>query len=157
LAACARPCDIARRHAELPAIEDDRLMEWNCGDWSGCRHPEIRERWPEHYAAWDRDKLAVAAPSGERFLDLVERAQLFLQAHPVAPGRSIAIVAHGVINRALACVTLGWPPERMLDIRQGNDVVFALSVGPEGATAAHFVSGEGPLPGLPAKTGPILA
>ena len=73
---------------------------------------------------------------------------VFSDVRPAA-GTRIAIVAHGFINRALACVLLSAPPDDMLRIRQSNDTVIRIVKDDGAAIADYFVGADGPVPGLP--------
>lgn len=148
---------IIRPHLGLDHQNDDRLMEWSSGDWSGFLYSEIQERWPTEFAAWQADMLNVRAPNGENFLDLMARASSFVDELQNLPGANIAILAHGFINRALACVLLERPAAATLTIRQANDVIIRIRLGPSARDAAHFIAGEGPHADLPREAGAVVA
>jgi broad specificity phosphatase PhoE len=143
---------IHERHERLllPVQFDDRLKEWSAGEWGGELYADVRERWPDEWAAWQADRLHYAPPGGETFLDLIVRSRAFLTdvASTLAPGERVALVAHGFLNRALATVLLDQPPAEMLDISQDNDTLIRIVVD-ESSVADYFESGEGPVSGLP--------
>jgi broad specificity phosphatase PhoE len=128
---------------------DDRLKEWHGGIWSGERYPELRDKWPNEFAAWDDDRYRVRAPGGENFEDLEQRARAFIEDLPPDAGPRIAIVAHGFFNRAMASVLLSLESSEMLRIRQSNDTIIRVICRPQGTTVDHFVDGRGPVAGLP--------
>lgn len=138
------------REVPLPVTFDDRLKEWSAGDWSGSTYAEVEAAWPEEFAAWVADRYACRSPGGENFRDLIERAQSFFADVADVPGRRVAIVAHGFMNRALAAVLLGLSPHEMLRMRQPNDAVIRIVHAGGSVVADHFLGGEGPVPGLPA-------
>ena len=135
----------------LPATFDDRLKEWAAGDWSGERHADLAHKWPDEWAAWDADRYAVRSPGGENFADLIARARAFLADAATAPGDRVALIAHGFMNRALACVLLSLSPADMLNIRQSNDTVIRIVERGHASVADHFSGLVGPVPGLPMK------
>ena len=147
---------IAIVSADVPApvVFDDRLKEWHSGDWSGERWADLGEKWPDEFAAWQSDRWHARSPGGENFVDLIERARSFFADVSHVSAERIAIVAHGFMNRALAAVLLDLAPAEALRLRQANDVVIRIVL--TGATMRsvdHFVSGDGPRPGLPIDHG----
>jgi alpha-ribazole phosphatase/probable phosphoglycerate mutase len=148
---------LAREHGDFPAVEDDRLMEWCAGDWSGHLYSEVEEKWPEEFARWQADALTVRPKGGENFQDLLQRGRSFLSEIEARPETTIAIVAHGLINRALAAVLLNLDAQDMLRVRQNNDAIFRVCITEGGAEAHHFIGGEGPYAGLPAGAGAVVA
>jgi broad specificity phosphatase PhoE len=140
---------IIRPHLDIEPILDDRLKEWSSGEWSGFLYDEIAQKWPEAFSAWRSDMLNVRAPGGENFHDLLARAESFLAEAAERPGDAIAILAHGFINRALACTLMGSDPSETLVLKQGNDTIFRITTEGEVADACHFIAGAGPHAGLP--------
>ena len=145
---------VAIIHAEVPIVVtyDDRLKEWSAGDWSGELHANIPIRWPSEYAAWDADRYGYRSPGGENFEDLADRGRRFLTDAAASAGTRVAIIAHGLLNRALAGVLLSLTPSETIDIRQSNDTVIRVMEHPHGPVADHFEGGKGPFPGLPTVT-----
>lgn len=148
---------IIRPHLDIAPALDDRLMEWSSGDWSGQLYADIAATQADAFNAWQGDMLNVRSPNGENFHDLMDRAGAFLADIADTPARTIAIVAHGFINRALACRLLDYPPADMLAIRQGNNVIIRVASEATRAYASHFVAGKGPYDGLPTEAGASIA
>lgn len=132
----------------LEPVFDDRLMEWNSGDWSGHLYTDLHEKWAEEFDAWRADMWDVRAPGGENFVDLQDRGGAFLDEHVLGHEGTTAIVSHGFIGRAMIALILDLPPSEALEIRQYNDVVFSLAGGRDAWQAEHYRAGEGPFPGL---------
>ena len=141
--------DIIQAEMPIDVTFDDRLKEWSAGDWSGELHADIPQKWPAEWAAWDADRYGRRSPGGENFEDLTDRARHFLADAAGISGTRVAIIAHGLLNRALAGVLLSLTPSETLDIRQTNDTVIRIVDGPGGPVADHFQGGQGPIPGLP--------
>jgi probable phosphoglycerate mutase len=38
--------EIIGRYVDAPVTYDARIVEWDCGDWSGLLRSEVIERWP---------------------------------------------------------------------------------------------------------------
>ena len=153
------PLDRARQTAEivngylaLPVRYDDRIKEWDCGDWSGHLQDEVAEKWPEEWAAFRDDLFHYRGPNCENFPDMFDRARPFLSDLERLDAKRIAIISHGWIGKVMVSTLLGRYEEGTLSIYQPNDVVFRVTTGP--ATAAdHYRAGEGPFPGLVTHAG----
>ena len=103
----------------LMPIINDGLKERNFGAWEGMTFDEIKEKWPDAFNAWAGNPLQFTPMEGENTLDVRERAmKTFNDIVPNHNGQSIAIVAHGGINRAILCELLGVPLENIFRIEQ---------------------------------------
>lgn len=94
----------------VPAVELAGLEELYAGDWDGLAFPEIRERWPELFAA-RRTNQALQMPGAEerehgqrRFISAVNKAL-------DSSRGDIAIVAHASVMQLFLCTVLGMPLE----------------------------------------------
>lgn len=148
------PLDRTRQTAEivnarlaLPICYDDRLMEWNCGDWSGEMYADLPDKWPDEWAAWQADPFRNRAPGGEHYGDMFDRARPFLDELLDTPHRTIAIVSHGMIGKVMVAALTGLGEAEVLSVHQHNDVVFRVTLSGS-AEVHHYKAGEGPLDGL---------
>jgi broad specificity phosphatase PhoE len=132
-------------------------MEWSSGDWSGQLYADIAATQVDTFNAWQADMLNVRSPNGENFHDLMDRAGAFLAELEQSPAHTIAILAHGFINRALACSLLGCDARETLTIRQANNVIMEIVTGGPGAGPRHYIAGKGPYDGLPLEAGAAVA
>ena len=130
---------------ESPIRFDDRLVEWDCGDWSGYLYDEVAERWPAEWKALEADRFHYRGPGCENYPDMVERARPFLSEVLAQPETSIAIVSHGMIGRVMISTLLGWSEDETLRFFQPNDWVFRVL--PASRSIEHFIAGDGPHPG----------
>lgn len=144
---------IVAEDVPLPVVFDERLKEWSGGAWSGELYADLVNKWPEEWAAWEADRYHYRSPGGENFADLADRARAFLRDTAMS-GERVAIVAHGFLNRTLAGVLLALSPADTVRISQGNDTVIRIREDDGVVVADHFVSGDGPRPGLPGATTP---
>ena len=147
--------DRARQTAEiisgyvgLPITYDERIVEWDCGEWSGHLRAEVAERWAEEYAALLADPFHYRGPSCENYPDMCERARPFVDDVRRMDESSIAIVSHGMIGRVMISLLLELDEQETLAIYQPNDVVFGVALEPEGRELHHYRGGVGPLAGL---------
>jgi broad specificity phosphatase PhoE len=115
---------ICRPDAEIET--DARLAEADYGDWEGHTRPEIKARWPELRAEWEKDPTAVAPPNGESVQQVADRAAAFLRSlvewelefeatpagaadRDAAGQRRVLVVSHSTLNRVLLARCLGSP------------------------------------------------
>jgi broad specificity phosphatase PhoE len=105
-----------RRARETAAVIDapqtvlSDLAEISFGEWEGLTWQEIQERWPGVACRKVEDWLGVTAPGGECWNDFCDRIDRAL-ARVLAGPRPAAIVAHMVVNAALAWRLLGQDPK----------------------------------------------
>jgi len=154
----ASPLDRTRQTAEIITdhlqIEfgvDDRIKEWDCGDWSGEMWDDLQQKWPDEFSAWQLDQFHYRGPNAENYPDMVRRSTPFLNEVLATEFSRVAVVSHGMIGRAMIGTLLSMPPEEMLGFSQTNDTVIKLTTENDGFKAVHYVGGTGPNPGLPPR------
>jgi broad specificity phosphatase PhoE len=86
------------------------LAEISFGEWEGLTWQEIQERWPGVACRKIEDWMGVTAPGGECWTDFCARLDRALDRVLAGP-RPAAIVAHMVVNAALAARLLGSDPK----------------------------------------------
>ncbi|MGR3291212.1 MAG: histidine phosphatase family protein [Paracoccaceae bacterium] len=111
----------------VKARTDDRLCEISFGLWQGLTFEEISDGWPElcKYADLDMFNWNFAAPGGERFEDVRDRAESFLNS---LTGPTV-IVTHGITSRVLRGLWLGVGQDEMAALEGGQGCVYHLSQG----------------------------
>ncbi|MEO1051084.1 MAG: alpha-ribazole phosphatase [Bacteroidota bacterium] len=87
---------------------DDRIKELDFGDWEMKKWDEIN---PKMLNMWMEDYVNIACPNGESFNMLSDRVLSFWSQYANVEGdhKSVAIVAHGGVIRALISHLLGFP------------------------------------------------
>jgi len=60
----------------LPVVKEEGFKELRLGDLEGVTGQEMRDRWPQVYAAWRSDPATVAMPNGESLGQLQGRQHL---------------------------------------------------------------------------------
>ena len=143
IAATASP-----RRGPLCEVEiDDRLTDQALGDWTGKSEAEISAHWPAAFAAWRTDPDA-AAPGGEALADLRARAEKavteVIAAHH---GKSIVVVSHAALIRALLSWALGTTVDVAYRLRVDNASVSGLLVGATGEINVWTINETGHLLG----------
>jgi probable phosphoglycerate mutase len=117
--------ELVRSALELPPQDyaiDARLREIGYGRWEGSTLPEARAADPELFARRVAAKWTVAAPGGERYLDVEQR----MGAWYAELATDTVAVAHGGTARALMVLLGIETPESAADlyIEQGTVYVF---------------------------------
>ena len=109
---------IAEPYGLQPVVVED-LKERSFGVWEGMSFDEIKEEYPDAFTAWAENPLKFSPMEGESTLDVKDRAlRVFNEITEKHNGDSIAIVAHGGINRVILCELLGIPLENIFRIEQ---------------------------------------
>ena len=140
--------EIVNQHLSLPIAFDERIMEWDCGDWSGHMYDESRERWLEEWTNWRADPFSYRGPGCENYPDMINRSRPFLAELSKHPAERIAIVSHGMIGRVMVSTMLEHDAATTLSYGQDNDVIFRVTLSENGTAVDRFIGGNGPEPGL---------
>lgn len=106
---------------------DPLVREVTWGDWNGMTREEIIASDPGHWQRFRDDHWNVAAPGGESWAEMSERARQWLGT-PAAQG-IVLVVSHGAFGRALRGRYLGLGPEETMALSEPQDAVFRLSQG----------------------------
>jgi len=140
--------DIINQYLGLQITYDDRIMEWDCGDWSGYLYAEVKVKWAKEWNQWEANRFHYRGPNCENYPDMISRSLPFLEELKNRPEKNIAIVSHGMIGRVMVVQLLGFGEKQTLEFHQPNDVVFRVTLHEDNTEVAHYVGGEGPIPGL---------
>lgn len=140
--------EIVNSHLDVSVTYDDRIMEWDCGDWSGHMYADIKTRWADEWAALEADRFHYRGPNCENYPDMIRRSTPFLEEVREHPAANIAIVSHGMIGRVMVSTLLGFDEARTLSFHQDNDVVFRVTLRDDQVVVDHYVGGEGPFGGI---------
>ncbi len=116
---------------------DDRLLEIDLPLWETMQNTEVREKYAAEYRSWKEHPhefkmLLPQADGGETeffpVLSLYQQASSFWQDILTRHhGKTIAIVAHNGINRALISTAVGIPPQMYHSVQQSNCGVTVLN------------------------------
>lgn len=117
---------ICEPHGLSPVIHPD-LRERHFGIWEGLSFSEIQERFPDEFRAWARNPVDHSPVGGETTREVEARAvsalSLILKLHA---GHSLAVVAHGGLNRVMLCHIMGVPLEHVFRIEQDTAAVSII-------------------------------
>jgi len=98
LARARQTADIVAARLGLAAVEDERLVETDAGDWTDRPFTEVRSEQPELFAAFAAGRLDFAFPGGESFAEQGARVAGAL-ADVERGARPALVVCHGVVIR----------------------------------------------------------
>jgi probable phosphoglycerate mutase len=161
-AAYASPLDRAKQTAEiiqgfagLAVTYDARLMEWDCGAWSGELRGDVAKKWPAEWAALEADPFHYRGPGCENYPDMIARAGPFIETLLATGLRRVAVISHGMIGRVMIGILMRYSEDDYLAFAQPNDVVYRVSL-PEadrepGPRVDRYVAGVGPVSGVVAR------
>jgi probable phosphoglycerate mutase len=106
------------------------LREINLGDWDGLGFQEIRQLFPEEFAARGRDMENWRPPRGESFVDCSARVRCALDEILGASQGNVLLVGHAGVNRLILCSALGIPVRNLHSIGQDFGCVNILDLSP---------------------------
>lgn len=111
----AETAEAVGRALDLPVVVDDSLREYGFGPLSGMTRPEIAERHPRVWAAWEVNEFWEALPGeeGEPAFEARVRRAMDAVVATVPEGGGAAVVTHaGALNICLrswlGIVDRGW-------------------------------------------------
>jgi broad specificity phosphatase PhoE len=147
-----RSAEIVGRRLNLAVKYDDRIKEWDCGEWTGYPYDEVKAKWVEQWAAFEADRYHYRGPNCENFPDMIERSKPFVEELLEHPARNIAVVSHGIIGRVMVSTLLELGELETLSFRQPNDVIYRVTLERNQRTVDHYRAGAGPFAGVVPRT-----
>jgi phosphoserine phosphatase len=117
-----------------PMIQsDDRIKEVNLVEWEGLTFAEVEQQHPGAYENWRQHpaQLKMQRSDGTAFYpiaDLYDRAKAFWQdVIPANAGKTILVVGHSGINRALITTAIGLGSASYQTFDQSNCCISVLN------------------------------
>ena len=102
-----RAVQTAQAIGESVTVVDD-LREMHAGEWDGLTFEEIRQRYPELYAARAKD-LTIPLPGSESYEDGIARFSAAMNAAAETASGDFAVVAHGgILAQFLQSISGNW-------------------------------------------------
>ena len=106
----------------MPLTRDSRIREMDFGIFEGTTD---EERKISPYWHWrERDKFNYKIPEGESYRGVLERVEPFVNEVLSSSHGAVAMVGHGIVNRAIIAHLLDLKPEEFLQIGQPNSIVY---------------------------------
>lgn len=118
------------------------LRERSVGVWEGLTVDEIKERFPDGYAAWRADLLNYRPQGGECLTDVKERIlPVFKRLVASHPDQEIAMLLHGGVNRVILADALGMPPLNLFRIDQAFGALNIIDYHEDGMAVVRLING----------------
>jgi probable phosphoglycerate mutase len=118
---------------ELVATEG--LLEIDLSEWESMISRDVKEQFPEKYHLWQNEPEKFQLGDRYPILDLFEQAKtLWSEILPKHQGKTILLVGHSGINRALICSAIGIPVSLYHNIQQVNCAISILNFQGESIT-----------------------
>jgi probable phosphoglycerate mutase len=116
---------IQAARADLAPIEfDERLKEISVGAWDGLGRDEIDALSPGIFAGKGRYEWYFRTPDGETYEDFAGRIAAWLDE---VAGRTLIVVAHGIVTRVLRGLYAGLPRADVLTLPVPQDRIWRLA------------------------------
>lgn len=130
------------RYHDVPLRSMPELKESYFGDWEGLILADLRKRYPEELTKREADLLHYQAPGGgESLFNFSKRIlNCFDLLIEEQKGNSLAIVAHGGVNRVILCNALGMDLSQMFRIHQEYGCLNIIDYFPD-STLVRLVNG----------------
>jgi alpha-ribazole phosphatase len=101
----------------LKALRTDALIqEYDFGLWDGMTAAAIMLHWPEELGAFWRNPECCPPPQGESLAVFFQRLWKFLDNELKSENRSVLLITHGGVIKALTCLAQGRPAGDMHSI-----------------------------------------
>ncbi|MGQ9632156.1 MAG: histidine phosphatase family protein [bacterium] len=110
---------VAEFQGDVEVRAERGFIDIDYGEWQGLPHEDVKGKYPELYEAWQDAPQTVRFPGGES-LDAVQDRALAALGGVIRTneGRTVAVVAHRVVNKVLLCAILGLDSSHFWLIRQ---------------------------------------
>ena len=129
LSRALKTAEVIARPFSLPVHTHRGLTDINYGQWQGLTPDEARERWPEMVDAWYRTPEAAQIPGGET-LTAIRVRTIDAVRDLAAPhlGKTVILVGHTVVNRAILLGALSLRNHRFWHLRQDTCAINVLEL-----------------------------
>ena len=118
------------------------LRERSVGKWEGLTAEEIKKSFPDEYAAWRADLLNYRPPGGECVIDVRDRiVPEYRRLVSMHPGKEIAMLLHGGVNRVILADALGLPLDNLFRIDQSFGALNIIDHYEDGMAVVKLVNG----------------
>jgi len=132
---------IASRNG-TPITSLRELRERSVGVWEGLTAEEIKERFPAEYVVWRADLLNYRPQGGECLLDVKERVvPVFKRLVASHPGKEIAMLLHGGVNRVILADALGMDMLNLFRIDQAFGALNVIDIHEDGMAVVALMNG----------------
>jgi len=110
--------NIAKFH-NIPVTPFDAIIDISYGEWEGLENQEVKKKYPELHALWQREPHKIKFPGGESLDEVrfrtVKGLEDLLAKHK---NENFVLVAHRVPNKVICCALLGLDNSHFWRIQQ---------------------------------------
>ena len=142
LSRAARGAEVLARDRGIAVRADPAFRELDMGRWDGAPFQTVLREEGDLVRAWWADLEGFTLPGGESLGGLRERVlpalDRLLARHP---GETVALVAHGGVNRVILFQALGLGLARFHSVAQDYGCVNLLEFYPDGTAVVRLVNG----------------
>ncbi len=121
LSRAQKTAQIVLENRGIDAVIDERLIDFDYGEWTGLEESEVARRWLKEHNLWISHPESVRVPGGNTLQEVYETAfsamEEFASRHQ---NQTVALFAHRVVNKLLVLGAMGLGIERFPFIRQDN-------------------------------------
>ena len=129
---------LVNKHLAAPVRFSDHLLERDCGTWSGKTLEEVAASEPDNWSARKSDPYHHQPGGGENLLDLGQRFRHLLDDFESV--ENLAIVAHGVVSKAILQHFLGLDEAQTIAVKHPNNLLYRLVMRAGEVQVTHFVA-----------------
>jgi probable phosphoglycerate mutase len=127
LSRAVKTAEAIARQFGLPVQTHRGLTDIDYGQWQGLTPDEARERWPEMVDAWYGAPETAQIPGGETLNHLRVRTMEAVRGLAARHlGKTIVLVGHTVVNRAILLSVLGLRNHRFWRLKQDPCAINVL-------------------------------
>lgn len=144
---------IRKYHPELTLNLSPRLREIDVGVWEDMPWGNIARDYPEQMEFFTHDPAKWSVPGGEPYEDVKSRMKsAVLELAETYPGKTVAVVSHGLAIRALLCDLLGIPSAEIDRLPYGDNTSVTLLTAADGTLSADWYNDASHLDALGLST-----
>lgn len=119
-----RTAAMCAQYHQLTVNADRRLLEINHGEWEGLMASDVQAKYPELLAKWRTSVVDVTMPGGENICQVRDRAmQAFNDYAERHAGKTVLVVAHDAVNKAVLCDILDIDLSHFWQVKQDNTCI----------------------------------
>ncbi len=117
----------------LEIVPVQGLIDISYGEWEGLTFDEVKKRYKDQYVKWEKRPDLVRFPKGETLDEVMERSfRAFKGIVKENPGKSILVIPHRVVNKALLCAILGLSNSHFWEIKQDTGCINLIEYSSDG-------------------------
>jgi alpha-ribazole phosphatase/probable phosphoglycerate mutase len=127
----------------LPVTFSERLRELHAGDWEGLSWEDLQHLYPTEWQARLADIATYQIPGGESFHGAARRVLPELgRLLDSNPGRNVALVAHGGVNRIILLDALGAPLDKVFSLEQDYACINVIDYFADGYRTVRLMNAD---------------